>query len=57
MKKAIISSVLATTLGITGLSAVGGHDAHASETNIDTAKLAQQAQNHDALLNLSLIHI
>ena len=30
MKKAIISSVLATTLGITGLSAVGGHDAHAS---------------------------
>ena len=54
MKKAIISSVLATTLSITGLSAVGGHDAHASETNIDTAKLAQQAQNHDASLNQPL---
>jgi len=54
MKKAIISSVLATTLGITGLSATGGHDAHASESNIDTVKLAQQAQNHDASLNQPL---
>lgn len=54
MKKAIISSVLATTLGITGLSATGGHDAHASGSNIDTAKLAQQAQNHDASLNQPL---
>ena len=54
MKKTIISSVLATTLGVTGLTAVGGHDAHASESNIDTAKLAQQAQSNDASLNQPL---
>lgn len=54
MKKAILTSILATTLGVTGLSAVGGHDANASESNIDTAKLAQKAQNHDASLNKPL---
>ncbi|MEX2949099.1 transglycosylase family protein [Staphylococcus warneri] len=53
MKKTIIASSLAVGLGVVAGNA--GHDAHASEANINEAELAQKAQSNDQSLNESPI--
>lgn len=53
MKKAIVASSLAVALGVTGYSAGHGHEAHASEQNVNQAHLADLAQNHPEQLNES----
>ena len=53
MKKTIIASSLAVGLGVVAGNA--GHDAHASEANINEAELAQKAQSNDQTLNESPI--
>ena len=51
MKKTVISTSLALSLGVAGF-ALTGHEAHASEaTNVDQAHLADLAQNHPDQLN------
>ena len=53
MKKTIIASSLAVGLGVVAGNA--GHDAHASEANINEAELAQKAQSNDQSWNNSPI--
>ncbi|MDK6298770.1 transglycosylase SLT domain-containing protein [Staphylococcus caprae] len=51
MKKTVIASSLAVSLGIAGY-ALSGNEAHASEaTNVDQAHLVDLAQNHPDQLN------
>lgn len=51
MKKTIIASSLAVGLGVVAGNA--GHDAHASEADLNKAQLAQMAQSNDQSLNES----
>lgn len=54
MKKALLTSALATTIGLTGIATAGNHDANASEKSIDQSSLAQKAQHNEASLNKPL---
>lgn len=57
MKKTILASSLAVTLGVTGYAATADHNqAHASEENIDQAHLADLAQNNPEQLNEKPLH-
>ena len=48
MKKTLLASSLAVGLGIV---ANAGHEAHASEADLNKASLAQMAQSNDQTLN------
>ncbi|QYA43373.1 transglycosylase family protein [Macrococcoides bohemicum] len=61
MKKALLTSSLALTLGVTGLSGVNGsHEAQASETTqtakVDFNELANSARNNSETLNERPVH-
>lgn len=61
MKKALLTSSLALTLGVTGLSGVNGsHEAQASETTqtakVDFNELANLARNNSETLNERPVH-
>ena len=49
MKKTLLASSLAVGLGIVAGNA--GHEAHASEADLNKASLAQMAQSNDQTLN------
>lgn len=55
MKKTIIASSLAVTLGVAGYAVSSDHQAHASETNVDQAHLVELAHNNPEQLNAAPI--
>ncbi|WP_436862532.1 transglycosylase [Staphylococcus caeli] len=57
MKKSILASSLAVALGVTGYVATAdNNEAHASESNVDYAHLADLAQNNPEALNEKPLH-
>ncbi|MBF9296248.1 transglycosylase, partial [Staphylococcus epidermidis] len=51
MKKTVIASSLAVTLGLTGYALTNDHSAHASEQTTNYSHLADLAQNNPSELN------